>query len=124
MTCKQLIRTLSDFNQPDALMFFDPPDGDGGLYELCSVQRVANDGKLACAALFSLPSMGPVRLLTSKELQSALRQMPDESEVVYDNSHQDRFVPVASVHLLQRHDLDARGFSETSAPAILLSGWA
>jgi hypothetical protein len=121
MTCKQLSKALKDFNQPKALLFFDPPDTDGGLYEIRGVRHDGSDMRVVLSSDRSMRRLPPT---TARVLADILGLLQDALEVVYDPFKEDGAVlPITSVHLLQRHDLDRRGFKDAPAPALMLSSW-
>lgn len=124
MNCNELTTKLRGFHQPESRVYFDPPDGKGGLYEICAINRPTGNGKLPRAVLSSVGSFDPIEPVTVEGLRNLLHNMPEESEVFYDDSDAEplsKLVPVQDARLLQRPDLDRRGFSETEAPAIMLS---
>src|SRR5437879_2858292 len=123
MKCNQLTTTLRRLNQPKSLVYFDPPDGKGGLYAISATHRLATE-QLPHVVLCSLGTMDRVEPMTAEDLRRFLCGMPGESDVLYDDSDVEPFsklVPVQHARPVHRIELDGRGFSETNAPAVLLS---
>src|SRR5437016_132137 len=102
MNCNELKIRLKELQQHRSPVYIDPPDGKGGLYEICETNRLASNGKLPHAVLVSIGSLEPIEPMTAECLQKFLCRMPEESEVFYDNGEPlSKLVPIQNAGLLE-----------------------